>query len=559
MADACDFVSSFPAEISSSEHYRELFNREAKRLGYPVEWVKDEGAPNIPEPERGELEVRDSFTLTEDALCRIVSSVEAKRLRVVDEARAQMQITRSLTLSDEVLSLANPAELNWLQYVSDGLQEISLDIFGRQANPDYTLLEQWMADHGDPDSRHHFSRMRVPSLPPLESATIQRLAAEFGITDVTTDNPGDYGNVFPWFQAKPHFNGMMPEDMSEEDKVFLSKNYDRDHPIRLPWTVVENITIADEKFLRDHGYWDQPDKSATIEMDRNYKEAVSWLVKGNAGKWYRVTNMAFHPDYRDYFLAFAGLLKEAANLQSVVEDDGKTHSLDVSFRRYTLVMAQALESGDFQKLLAEDLNQTDGNLFLTFFPHEGYWPDGMKFPWMLEMGIRESRARNMPPQEAEIFKDLENRAAKTAGRHHLKYDARTIDTGDVGKSSVLLWPYRTGGFMRSYFREPMGHDYPKREYPGIDLHRTVILLDSIIARTEAFNDIFDNLAADGDSYTFHDEDFTDFVLWHEGTHGTGARPDTPTNSGRTMADVYGDFWGDIAEPLSDAGSILAIE
>lgn len=475
-------------------------------------------------------------------------AIENKRLAVAWATRAQMEIHRSETLTVRIMGMANPAERAWLELVAARMQRLSLSIFGRQAHHDYSQFVEWMTLRGDTDSRFHFNRMRVVDPPPLEPVSDNILRGAFALAGGQGLAPADYASVFPWYPAKPAFNGMLPADMTEEDKEFITKTYGPEHPIRLPWTVVE---VADPWEITRYG-----EEGDTVTLARHCF-AIKWLVRGN-GKWYRVTNMAFHPAYCDFFGGIASLL-DASMRRSAMTVDGLTHDLHPTFKKYVGVMAETMRSGEFVRLLEADLAQNDGNLFLTFFPHEGYWPDGIKFPWMLEMGIRQPVAGDMPSEEAGIFKGLEERAVEVARRNDLPYTGREIDLSELEKGSVLFWPYRTGGFMRAFHREPLGHDYPKREYRGVKGHRTVILMDSTVA-TKTASDIIVRELIEASGETVLDlDDIVGFAMWHERTHGTGARPDTPTKSGRTMSSVYRNFWGTIAEPLADAGAVLAIQ
>lgn len=471
-------------------------------------------------------------------------AIENKRRALMWATRAQMEVHRSETLADSVMAKANPAERAWLKRVADRLQSASLTIFGRQSHHNYEKLAEWMTLNGDTDSRFHFDRMRVTKPPEIERVTEQVLraafetfGAHFGATDVPLE---DYMSVFPWFEEKPAFNGMLPAGMNDTEKEYLSGHYDAEHPIRLPWTVVED---------KDPGESIGEDTKDTIVTSffDGHEIPIRWHVRGKGeGQWYTVTNIAHHPEFRKYFREIVQVLRESIEDTSVGEYD-----LHPKFKQYIANAAEAIEAGDFRRLLKADMEPPAGNLFFTFFPHEGYWPDGIKFPFMFETGIMEPVAA-MTPAEAQITKGLEERVIEIAQARGLPYQEREFGA----EGTVLLWPYRTGGFMRAFYREPLGHDYPKRQYEGIGGHRTVILLDAGVAGMSSSNAIVDELI--GNTF-LENEDMVEFAAWHERTHGTGARPDTPTNSGRTMSDVYGDFWGDIAEPLADAGSLLSIE
>lgn len=532
----CAGIPEFLQSTKPSEPYRELFNKVAKEKGYPIEWVQDAGAINIPEPDLGELSATDpNFQITPDIICEVRQIIEGRRRLVNEQAHTQMRVVPSATFTKDVLDLANPAERLWLAKVAGDFQRVAQDIFGYQAHPNYGNLSRWMGEsRGDYYSLHHFKRMRSVQSPKLEDIGGLAFAAK-------PEEYEDYSNVFPWFEAPPPFNGMFPADMTKEEIAYLSKEYDPKDPVRLPWTVVERV---EGKALE------------TSKAGQN-----SWLVRGEGDRWYRVTNMAFHPTYQKYFREVANLLRQHAFVKAT-DDQKRTHALHPEFRKFTLTMADCLERGDFFKLLKTDLDQTAGNLFLTFFPHEGYWPDQIKLPWMMEMGIRQPGAEKMPPEEAAVFQGLEDRKGEVAKNNGLKYEPRKINTVDLAKGVVMFWPWRTGGYMRAYFREPAGHDYPKAvKDPSLGtVHRNVILMDSSTASVTTTNQILRELVDWGEQAATETrvEEFLQFVQWHEGGHGTGTRVDGILDSGRIFSVAYGKSWGSLVEPLADSDAAWAL-
>src|SRR3989338_221833 len=274
MAGSSICTLPFPQDVPSSEQYRTLFNREARKKGYPITWVGDKngGLTNIPDPSLGEITIdegRKDFDLTPEIICELRDVVEGKRLRVGTETRNGLYVTPSHTLDPEILNVANASEQQWLRFVSDRLQEASLAQFGDQANYDYASLSGWMSQHGDANARWHFSRMRVSKTPPLNPELDTGLKKEFGIPeDSETESPNDYGNNFPWFQEAPRFNTLFPENFTQEDKDYISQTFkDPDHPIRLPWTVVEQVSAGSMFAHLKNNYTDKnsPD---TIEYQR---------------------------------------------------------------------------------------------------------------------------------------------------------------------------------------------------------------------------------------------------------------------------------------------------
>lgn len=532
---------SVPVPLSStpaSPQYRSLFNAEARKLGFPIMWLEDKagGAASVPDPDLGEVvqDIKTHYKLTDTDVCKVLASIEGKRRPVVKTARTQMKIVPSRTLSRDILKLASPAERGWLEFVSDPLQKISMTLFGRQANYNYDELADWMTANGDPDSTHHFFRMKTPAVPTLSPASEAALRAQLDLPEGSTKSPADFANAFPWFPGAPAFNALYSADITAEDLAYFSKAYDKDSPIQLPWTVVERMAAPPPNL---------PRTAVTVILVRDGDLDVAWAVKGRDDKWFKVTNMVHHPRYRPLFLEAAQVLRTAAQ---------KFPQLHPEFRDYTLTMADSFESGDLLRLLKADLNHSKGNLFLSFFPHEGYWPDGIKFPWMFEVGIRQPGAQS--PAEAGLIQELEDRVAAFAKQKGLPYTRRVIDSSDAAKSAVLFWQYRSGGFMRAFVREPMGHDYPKRTYPDISQHRNVVILDATDAKVPAIQ-VQQKALLSNPGRSIGPTQLVDFAFWHEASHGTGERTLDTVASGRTMGDVFGPCWGAMAEPLADAGSI----
>ncbi len=575
--ESCPEVPPFLQGAKSSEHNRMLFNREAGYLGYPIEWTGDKegGQANIPDIPLGEIRVNEGseFVVTPEIVCEIRKLIEYKRLRANEVAREIMNIYPPHTFSETVRAMANPAENRWLEFIADGVQEPSNSIYGQQYSSNYKQLKAWMGDYGDADSRHHFDRMEVTYFSNLSGSATQMLIEEFAFEKDEEGNPKgsplDYASFFPWCPDKPAYNAMLPEGMRPAEVIpvekpvdldleFIREQYSAHDPILLPWTVVEEASPAELEQYSEEYYLGPGAVTQTIELETEFDGPVKWLVQGREDKWYVVTNMAFHPEYRDYFVALSQALRDAAALGPIVEGD-ETYDLHPEFREYTLNVANWLEQGKFLKILEADLNQHEGNLFFTAFPHESYWDDGVKYPFMAEIGIRDSASGLMSEKEASAFQDLENKAVQVAGEKGFSYQGKEIDPAEISKGSVLVWIYRNGGFIRGFFREPAGHDYPKRDFLGIDKHRTVVILDALEAAEDVFGAYAEQIVDPEGETEMTFDIIKDFALWHEGTHGTGARPETPTDSGRTMAEVYGGYWGYIAEPLADAGAFLSID
>ena len=399
----------------SSQQYVEKLNKVSDDLDYESMMTfkgdREGGQNNVPElfiggKFSGEVEVSRAF-LERYGVKDVRHLRRAKEARVlleaaIDHTRAELErrrlevnqfiFTRMATdLSPSygaVLETLTPAKRAWFEAVKDPLTEASLDIYGGQVHPEYELNEAWMASEADLYSKLHFARVRETQANWLPSHL-----TPYGYASAA--DARQYDSVLPWFPDLPGMeSAMWPIDMTEEEFAYLTKNYDPQHPILQPYTVVERATPEEVERIQ------------VITKTNRSNEPMEWIVQGLEGRKYKVTNIAFHNRFRPHFLRVAQVLRENAD----IEIDGDR--LDPSFKEYTLVMADAFENGQFEKLLSADMAQTSGNLFFTFFPHEGYWSDNTKFPWLMEIGIRDGAFKDKALIHAQAFQWLEEKTAR---------------------------------------------------------------------------------------------------------------------------------------------------
>ncbi len=476
--------------------------------GHPIRWAK-----------------------AQEAVKTAQAAIEARRMTMVAAAAKQMDIVATPTFSK--LGWVNPAERLWMERTAPRLARIAGELYTAQTNPDSRRIEHWMKKNGDALSRWHFDRVRTADLPALLDSHMPK----------EIEHAEAYASSVPWFPAVPRYSAMLPSDMTPEELSFLVATYPSSHPVRTPYTVVERATRLSIRKLRSG-----PRKTAAgLEYQ--------WLVDGQGGQKYKVTHMRFHPRYSSLFQRFAKIVKESADIT-----DGIT-SLHPSFRNYLLEMVECLMSGDFVRLLKADLNQTEGNVFLTFFPHEGYWDDNMKFPWMFEIAIRDQDAIRAVREKGYVLNRLEDRARAIASRLGAPQPSHVIDMGEVEKMVQVVWMWRNGGFVRAFpHGEVAGHDYPKADYETVSGHRAVIIADPMMARRPLARRIAAEFLPERDLSKLTDETAIANVLWHEASHGiSGNKPDTRLRSGGTLGVAYGALWGKLAEPQSDAAFAVANE
>lgn len=548
----CPKAPFVPSWAESSATYRDLVNREFKEQGVDATWTGDKawGRVNFPDsnldPVKDEVLIHQTqwqkyvagsgsqngaLQLFQIDLCNVLAVVEQKRREVVKDGYAQWLIVPNLTHARH--DRLNPAERAWLASVKQELSFHANAIYARQANYNYEALNTWMTGYGDFFSRRQFSRLMTPTID-LAKDGKSKEQIQFAET---------YGNAFPWYPNNPAFNAMFPQDFSADELAYINKNFHEFDLIRMPYSVIERTTASEAV--------------AFTAQKNKLGQIVAAIVHGPDDNLYKVTNMAFHPTYRPHFLAMAEVLRRNASL--TIRTGNKISALQPQFKQYTLAMASAFEQGDFVGLLQADLAQTDGLLYLSIFPHEGYWPDNVKYPLMLQLGIREMGGEEDAALLSKITEYLEERSAKVLEPIN-GYKARTFSAAEALKSGALLvWHENTAGLAGAVPNiEVGGNDYPKRPYPGItDQHRSIVWLDSIIGMVPLYHrygqkflspDFMGMMSTDGSG------DISK-VLGHEATHGVGMRPQSLTASGRSFSDVQGEAWGLLVEPLADWGSI----
>eukprot|EP00929_Paragymnodinium_shiwhaense_P097188 TRINITY_DN58940_c0_g1_i1.p1 TRINITY_DN58940_c0_g1~~TRINITY_DN58940_c0_g1_i1.p1 ORF type:complete len:450 (-),score=112.71 TRINITY_DN58940_c0_g1_i1:235-1584(-) len=268
---------------------------------------------------------------------------------------------------------------------------------------------------------------------------------------------------------------------------------------------------------------------------------------------YRVVNMAFDAEMRPHFLSLAAALRTPS--------DG----LPDAFREYLRAAAAHLESGDFEGLLQADLaqSQAHGRLYLSVFPHEGYWADNLKFPMTFALGIKDESS--IIPSGAPFDGLLDSiagrvRSVAAAAGLPANHTPQASEAAEAN-SIVGIWTLQTAGFKRAFLRDPGGHDYPKRAYPGATAHRSVILCDTVRTWSPLVQSVLGKVVGDDFSEGSFEGLFR-FVAFHEAVHGKQMKPDDRTlavgagGTPLTLSEAFGAWWGVLVEPWADAGAML---
>ena len=472
------------------------------------------------------------LTLTQPSELRAVAETVEKRRQTVAQA-AMRQVSQLDSPTVDKLGLVNPAERKWLETISRAIVPLVTEIFDRQCWPDRPQ-EEYLArlDPRDAASRFHLIRIRTAVLPMLRPAFVPAGIREYK----------KYASSLPWFPAGPTYNGMWPADMTPEELDYLRKNHPNDHEVFRPYTMVERLSKEIKARIIKDGL-----------LKNGKGQKVETIIRGLEGQEYRVVNICFHENYRPTLLKIAGHLRSSAN----IEVDG--HALNPSFRNYLKTAAEAIEEGNFVKWLKADLEQKEGNLFFTLFPHEGYWADNIKFPFIMEIGIRDIKAGKVANDHLDIAKQLKERVGRMQRELGFNETQVTDPGGTSEDSTEFIWIYTAAGFIEAFpDGAPLGHDYPKVSYPGIRSHRNVVILDANLAVSQANMELVEKLFGPELARLYLPEITRDFAAWHEAQHSMiGNRPDTRMKDGRSLGETFGELWGFLAEPAADIGSLTA--
>lgn len=530
-------LSQMPLMALPSQRYQQLFNNVSAELGLGITYLGSQTGnyPNDPQVRSGDIEANQSvwehYGITEARprsnplldrdVRRVRETIEKRRLEAVEKGFNAFPIVKSKSLSEENLALLNPAERAWAESVGPVLYRFTQELYGIQSMPQSAMMTRWMKEHADAKSLFHYDRMRTPIVP------------------MVTGDLAPYASSVPWMPDSPTYSMMWPADMTAEELAYVRERSDENDPIRLPYTRVSRIDKHEAERIE------------AGSLPRSKRIQTEWAREGLDGRWYRVQNIAHDVEMRPLLLSIAETLREHAD----IEVDGAV--LHPEFRAYSLTVADALTEGDWETLLKADLEQTEGNLYFTFFPHEGYWSDNIKFPISLEIGIRDSSLMAALEKYRPAFEWLSGRIADVVRDSGMSTYFSPPSNIDFRRDFVSMWPTRTGGFMRGYTRDPFGHDYPKVKYPGIEMHRVVTFLDTVHGVLPGLKGVAEKLFGDemADYITLAGRALCTLV--HEATHGIQIRPGDKTLSGKEFGEAFGRHWGVVVEPWADAGSMVA--
>lgn len=263
------------------------------------------------------------------------------------------------------------------------------------------------------------------------------------------------------------------------------------------------------------------------------------LLKRDAEGAIYSTPMPTDPAFREDHQALAGALDRIAELD-----------LEPALKTQCSAWARFFRTGTAQDERTAvqatiDAGDAPGLLRLHLGPSESYWPDNMKFPYELQVGVRDpDMMQDLKAWQAN-FPDME---ASLADIPH--YAPRQLDLR--GGFADPLWMTTTGGFCQTFAaREPRGTNFPNYPYGTTGSNRFIPL--------DAYPPILDYSRQVSEKLLDVELPAPETDLWnevllatgHESGHLLGPQRDHVTPGGQHMGTVFGDHWGSADEPKAD--------
>jgi hypothetical protein len=487
-----DSVRDYPY---ASARYRDVFNRKAEDMGFAFRWVKDDRNFNAIDADELQLNaaaaqkygvaaVPARFTAElADDVHSVLEAVEQDRLTLV-EASALYHKRYPYRAPLELLS---PPERRAADILEREAKPLINRINARQNHPQADAQSDWVKLHGDYYSKIMLSRFHYDEC----AGPIDR-------------DPG--ASLLPTLPDRPAINGMIAADISGPEFAKYVASQTPDSEGLRPTTLLSH------------------DASGAIVA----------------------TPLPQHPSFRGDHQALAGIFERVAALAV----DGQ--QLDMGLQRQLRAWAQYFRTGTAadEKAAAQatiDAGETGGALRLHVGPSESYWPDNIKFPYLMTIGIRDPGMTDQLRQWRDVFPQVEQSLADVP-----HYQPRELSTR--GGFADPMYQITTAGFLESYGgREPRGANYPNYSY-GAQGSNRFILMETLPPLVRDCNAMADRLLDESlsiDAVQNLDDNVVLFATGHESGHLVGPQRDHVTPSGQREGVAFGARWGSAEEPKAD--------
>lgn len=470
-----------------SRRYRDRFNAVAGELELGLRWVTDQEHPNA--VDAAELQLEDGTT-PQQLTPELVKQIR----RVLEEVE-----TRRLAVVQESalhhrrvpyrapLEYLRPVERQAVQLMHDEVKPALNRIEARQQDPRADQQGAWLSRHGDFYSRQLWQRFHHD-----QGAGAQNFDPAL--------------SLLPFFPDQPPINGMLDPALTLEQF--------RARTASLP---------ADAEELRP-----------TTALDANFEPIP----------------LPVHPDFRYDHLKLARALEKVANLE--VEGESLPVALSSQLKHWARFFRTGRAEDEKAAVQSTiDAGEADGGLRIHLGPSESYWPDNTKFPYLLQVGVRDPELTARLKEWQHTFPALEQSLSDVP-----HYEPRPLNTR--GGFADPMYQAVTGGFIETFFgREPRGSNFPNYNY-GTEGSNRFINLETLPPIVDHVQTVASRLLDEQLSQARLDRFLGDVALFatgHESGHLIGPQRDHITPSGERMGAVFGEHWGSADEPKADLTSL----
>lgn len=476
---------SLNAAVREYQHpcarYQRVFNRKAEELGVDVRWTRDSHHFNSLEP--------DEVTVGGQALTSFDAQSVKDIGRVLNavEAERKKLVHESATLHRHIpfrapVEQLRPVEQAAVRILHDEVKPLIDRIEALQNTHEAADQVAWVARFGDEDARKLVSRFHRDQLAgPLFY--------------------DERGSLLQCFPDLPPVNGMISPDISLDEFKDMAKSLPPEAEELRPSTMVyrENGTIRTRPIARD-------------------------------------------PLFQKEHQTLAALMDKLARLKVGGEKlDPKTRAQLSAWGQYFRTGSLQDEAKAVQASI--DAGESESLLRIHIGPSESYWADNIKFPYDLQVGVRDAKIQQDLQGWQPTCLKLEQSLADVPN-----YQPRPVKMR--GGFADPIYQAVTGGFIETFYaREVKGVNFPNYPYPGVEGSNRFMLLEAMAPVAAHAREVAEKLLDKVPDKL--EETETMYAPFHESGHLLGPPRSHITPSGLPMGLVFGDKWGWAEEPKAD--------
>jgi len=493
MADVTRVIPPFtlPENPQPSERYRKQFNE--NKVG--IIWEKDTHNPLVVDADEIKLSdvaqkaynTKEHVTAFNSVLAKdirgIMDAVEAKRLARVETSA----LFHKRIVYRGPIELLSPVEQKAAYLLDSKVAPLINHIESIQEDPNANAQASYMASYGDYYSKILYSRFMNDTCAGFDAYIIDPTCS-----------------LFPFFPDRSPINGMIASDISMADFKKLGQT--------LP---------ANAEELRP---------TTVLSRDANGK--------------IQSTPLPLYSPVKELHQKLAAALLEVAALQ--VDGQGLNSKVQDQLRKWAQFFTTGSAADEKAAMQATiDAGEVDGGLFRVHIgPSESYWDDNTKFPYVLQVGVRDPQSMQKLSAIAKLFPKLESSTQIP------NYKPRNLSTR--GGFADPMFHLTTAGFLRTFaITEPAGNNIPNYSY-GTEGSNRLIWLDSLQSGLTRSKEQLGLLLVDEKLPEHNDfQVVIEYVVNHESGHLLGPQRSHITPNGQQMGAIFGAHWGDADEPKAD--------